>query len=37
MDVTLQVNLWFLISLCLLCLIIGGLLFSRSSGGSRHR
>ncbi len=36
MDVTLQVNLWFLVSLCLFCLIIGGLLFSRS-GGSRYR
>ncbi len=37
MDVTLQVNLWFLISLCLSSLIIGALLFGRSSGGSRYR
>lgn len=36
MDVTLQVNIWFLISLCLVCLVIGGLLFSRG-GGSHYR
>ncbi len=36
MDVILQVNLWFLISLCLVCFILGGLLFSRS-GGHRYR
>ena len=36
MNVTLQVNLWFLISLCLVCFILGGLLFSRG-GGHRYR
>ncbi len=36
MDVTLQVNLWFLVSLCLMCFIIGGFLFSRGSS-NRYR
>jgi hypothetical protein len=38
MDVTIQVNLWFLISLCLVFMLLGGLLFSRRSGGrDRYR
>ncbi len=36
MNVMLQVNLWFLVCLCLFCFILGGLLFSRG-GGSRYR
>ncbi len=37
MNVMLQVNLWFLISLCLASLVIGALLFGRSGGGNRYR
>ena len=34
MDMTLTVNVWFLVSLCLACLVIGLLLGGRA--GSRH-
>jgi hypothetical protein len=34
MDMTLTVNIWFLVSLCLACLVVGLLLGGRA--GSRH-
>ena len=37
MNITVSMNLWFLITLCLVCFIIGGLLFSHRSGGGRYR
>jgi hypothetical protein len=38
MDISITVNLWFLVSLCLVSLLLGGLLFGgRSSGGNRYR
>ena len=36
MNVMLDINLWFLISLCLVCMIIGGLVFGRRGGSSRY-
>ncbi len=35
MNVTVVVNVWFLVSLCLVCVLIGGLLFR--SGRDRYR
>ncbi len=32
MDVMLTVNIWFLVSLCLICLVIGLLLGERAGG-----
>ncbi len=29
-------QLWFLVSLCLVCMLIGGLLFGRRGGSSRY-
>jgi hypothetical protein len=36
MNVMLNINVWFLVSLCLISLLIGGLLFG-SRGGGRGR
>lgn len=37
MNITFSMNLWFLVSLCLVCVIIGGLLFSSWSRSNRYR
>jgi hypothetical protein len=38
MDITFAVNLWFLVALCVMCMLIGGWLFNgRSSGRDRFR
>lgn len=34
MDVMIQINVWFLVTLCLISLLIGGLLFGGRRGGS---
>jgi hypothetical protein len=37
MDITIAVNLWFLVSLCLICVVLGGLLFSGRGSRDRYR
>jgi hypothetical protein len=37
MDITLTLNLWFVVTLCLVCMLTGGLLFNGRSGGGRYR
>jgi hypothetical protein len=37
MDVMLTVNIWFLVSLCLICLVIGLLLGGRAGSGYHYR
>jgi len=37
MNITVSMNFWFLVSLCLVCAIIGGLLFNRRSKSDRYR
>lgn len=37
MTIPLRMNLWFLVSLCLVCVPIGGLLFHRRPGSDRYR
>jgi hypothetical protein len=36
MDVMLTVNIWFLVSLCLICLVIGLLLGGRAGSGCHY-
>lgn len=36
MNITIHINLWFDLSLCLVSFIAGGLAFNRRSGGSLH-
>lgn len=37
MNITFSMNLWFLVSLCLVCVIIGGLAFGRRPRSDRYR
>ncbi len=37
MGITVSMNFWFLVSLCLVCAIIGGLLFNYRPRSDRYR